>query len=47
MKVAIIGHGYCGQATEYLLEEYIVPTPEVLIHDPLKGFVIDLSLIHI
>ena len=41
MKVAIIGHGYCGQATEYLIEEYIVPTPEVLIHDPPKGFVID------
>ena len=37
MKIGIIGHGYCGQATEYLFSNYIIPKPEIAIHDPDKG----------
>lgn len=35
-KVAIVGYGYCGQATELFLKN-LRDKPEILIHDPDKG----------
>ena len=34
-KVAIVGYGYCGQATELFLKN-LRDKPEILIHDPDK-----------
>lgn len=33
-KVAIVGYGFVGKATEYFLKTHVENTPEILIHDP-------------
>ena len=33
-KVAIVGYGFVGKATEYFLKNHIENTPQILIHDP-------------
>ena len=40
MKVAIIGYGFVGKATEYLLQR---GDSEIFIHDPLLGYSIELD----
>ena len=42
MKVAILGHGFVGTATEYFLKEYCSDkVSEVFVEDPGKGMYID------
>jgi len=38
MKVAIVGYGFVGQATEYFLKSWLVEKLEIEIHDPVKGY---------
>ena len=40
MKVAIIGYGFVGKATEYFLKEHL-KMEDVLIHDPNLGYHVD------
>jgi len=42
MKVAILGHGFVGRATEYFLKEHCSDkVDEILVEDPGKGMFID------
>lgn len=41
MKVAIIGYGFVGQATEYFLENWLVEKLDIVIHDPHKDRVVN------
>ena len=36
-KVAIIGYGFVGKATEYFLVNHVKKKPKILIHDPKLG----------